>query len=259
MSNAERIGAAYDTVAADYDRQLEPARWIRRVLWRHFDRLFQPGDRVLDLGCGTGIDAIHLARRQVRVTAIDASPQMLARFRAKLVAESAQANVEVRLGGIADLAAELSGPFDGIISSFAALNTVDLSALAPQAARLLRPGGRLICHMLSTRYGRSPLARIFGRPSDAVAPDVKTFDVGAEPLGHLTVEPDDLYRRFFAGTFVRRRCYALGLLVSGRMDSRLPEPLLDFVGRVESIIGAAAPLVSRGRFFVLDLERRPPR
>jgi ubiquinone/menaquinone biosynthesis C-methylase UbiE len=257
MSNAERIGAAYDTVAADYDRQLEPARWIRRVLWRHFDRLFKPGDKVLDLGCGTGIDTIHLARRQVRVTAIDASPQMLARLRAKLVRDSALANVDIRLGGIDDLAPALSGPFDGIISSFAPLNTVDLSAFAPQAARLLRPGGRLICHMLSTRYGRSPLARLFARPHDAASPDVKTIDVGTESLRHLTLEPDDLYRRFFAGTFERRRCYALGLLVSGRMDSRLPAPLLDLIGRVESIIGAGSPLVSRGRFFVLDLERRP--
>src|SRR4051812_14991990 len=187
MSNAERIGAAYDTVAADYDRQLEPARWIRRVLWRHFDQLFQAGDKVLDLGCGTGIDAIHLARRKVHVTAIDASPQMLARFRAKVVGGSAATNVDVRLGAIDAVAAELSGPFDGIISSFGALNTVDLSAFAPQAARLLRPGGRLICHMLSTGYGRSPLARIFGRPPDA--PDLKTFDVGSASLSHLTVAP----------------------------------------------------------------------
>src|SRR3954447_12754799 len=117
MSNAERIGAAYDTVAADYDRQLEPAGWIRRILWRHFDRLFKPGDKVLDLGCGTGIDAIHLARRQVRVTASDASPQMLARLRTKLVDDSVRAKVDVRLGGIDDLTPELSGPFDGIISS----------------------------------------------------------------------------------------------------------------------------------------------
>jgi ubiquinone/menaquinone biosynthesis C-methylase UbiE len=258
MSNAERIGAAYDTVAADYDRQLEPAGWIRRMLWRHFDRLFKPGDKVLDVGCGTGLDAIHLARRQVRVTAIDASPQMLARFRAKLAGESTPADVDIRLGRIDEIASELIGPFDGIISSFAALNTVDLSAFAPQAARLLRPGGRLICHLLSTRYGRSTLGRFFGRAPSGSAAEVKTIDVGTESLSHVTLEPDELYRRFFAETFERRRCYALGLLVSGRMDSRLPKPLLDFVGRVEAVIGGAPPLVSRGRFFVLDLERRAP-
>ena len=91
------------------------------------------------------------------MTAINASPQMLARFRAKLDAEaSARANVEVRLGSIDDLAAELSGPFDGIISSFAALNTVNLSALAPQAARLLRPGGRLISATCCRRATAGP-------------------------------------------------------------------------------------------------------
>jgi hypothetical protein len=180
----------------------------------------------------------------------------VAELRAKLVDDSVRANVDIRLGGIDDLTPALSGPFDGVISSFAALNTVDLSALAPQATRLLRPGGRLICHMLSTRYGRSALARLFGRPTGATADGVKTIDVGPESLRHSTVDPDELYRRFFAGGFERRRCYALGLLVSGRMDARLPEPLLDFIGRFESIIGAAPPLASRGRFFVLDLERR---
>jgi SAM-dependent methyltransferase len=249
VSNGARIGPAYDAVAADYDRQLEPVGWIRRAVWRHLDRLFRPGDQVLDVGCGTGSDAIHLARNRIRVTAIDASAGMLARLRSKVAGEAAPLSIEVKLGNIDELAPELNGPFDGIISSFAALNTVNLSAFAPQAARLLRPGGRLICHMLSIGYGRRGRARVFG--------DVKTIDVGGETLPHLNIEPDDLWRRFFAPHFELRGRYALGLLVGSHVEAWLPGPLLDLVGRVEPIIGALPPLVSRGRFFVLDLERRP--
>jgi SAM-dependent methyltransferase len=259
MATGEQIGAAYDGVAADYDRQLEPAAWIRRILWRHFDRLFRPGDRILDVGCGTGIDAIHLARNRRRVTAVDASPEMLAQLRAKLARESPALDIDVRHGNVDDLAGELSGPFDGIVSSFAALNTVDLSRFAPQAARLLRPGGRLVCHMLSTGYGRSTWSRLLNRGPAASPSDPRPIDVGGERLAHVNFEAGELYRRFFQDDFERRRGYALGLFVTGRMEARLPAPLLDVVGRIETVVGANPALMSRGRFFVLDLERRPAR
>jgi ubiquinone/menaquinone biosynthesis C-methylase UbiE len=249
MSKEDRIGPAYDAVAAEYDRQLEPVGWIRRALWRHLDRLFVPGDEVLDVGCGTGTDALHLARNHVRVTAVDASAGMLARLHSKLAAELPTPSVQVKLGNIDELAPELTGPFDGIISSFAALNTVDLSAFASHAARLLRPQGRMICHMLSTGYDRLGLT--------AVAGDVKTINVGGEPLPHLNLEPDALFRRFFQPQFTLRSRYALGFLVGKRGEAWLPGPVLDLVGRVEPIIGALPALASRGRFFVLDLERRP--
>jgi SAM-dependent methyltransferase len=259
MSNGERIGLAYDAVAADYDRQLEPAGWIRRALWRHFDRVFGPGDRILDVGCGTGTDAIHLARNQVRVTAVDASAEMLARLRAKLARESPrlQQDVDVQRGNVDDVGPTLVGPFDGIISSFAALNTVDLSTFARHAARLLRPGGRFVCHMLSAGHGQSARARLLGRPASRDAPGARTVVVGGEPLTHLDVPPDEIYRRFFRADFDARGGYALGLFISGALEARLPEALLDLVGRVEPIIGALPALAPRGRFFVLDLERRP--
>ncbi len=256
MTNGERIGVAYDAVAADYDRQLEPARWIRRTLWRHFDRLFRPGDRILDVGCGTGSDAIHLARNRLHVTAIDASAEMLAQLQAKLARESPPLDVDVQRGNIDDLARRLVGPYDGIISSFAALNTVDLSAFAPQAARLLRPGGRLVCHMLSTAHGQTAPHRLLGRR--AAAPDLKPYTVGGASLPHLNIQPDDFYRRFFAEHFDRRRGYALGLFVSGALEAHLPAPLLNVLGRIEPIVGAVPAMMSRGRFFVLDLERRRP-
>ena len=42
------------------------------------------GERVLELNCGTGEDAVHLARRGVRVLATDNSPRMLAAARSKI-------------------------------------------------------------------------------------------------------------------------------------------------------------------------------
>ena len=44
---------------------------LRQAVWRRLDDVFRPGDRVLELDCGTGEDAVHLARRGVRVLATD--------------------------------------------------------------------------------------------------------------------------------------------------------------------------------------------
>lgn len=243
-----RIGAAYDSLAAEYDGHLARDAWTRRILWRHFDRLFREGDRVLDVGCGTGSDTVHLASRRVRVTAVDVSPGMIAQLRAKLGDAALASMVDVRLGDINDLAPALTGPFDGVVSSFAALNTVDLTRFAAAAARLVRPGGRIVCHMLAPGYAA-------GRPDGGAGSAV--IDVAGQPLPHLQLPAGQVYRRFFAADFAQRASYALGFLVSRKMEMILPAPALDLLGHIEAIVGAAPPLVSAGRFFVLDLERRP--
>ena len=65
------LQAAYDAIAADYDRAVAPSSWVRERLWERLDALFPAGSRVLDVTAGTGLDALHLVRRGVDVTACD--------------------------------------------------------------------------------------------------------------------------------------------------------------------------------------------
>ena len=59
----------WDGTADTYD-QVFPETLVgkaqRNAVWRELDRAFQSGQRVLELNCGTGIDAVHLASRGVR-------------------------------------------------------------------------------------------------------------------------------------------------------------------------------------------------
>lgn len=135
--------SAFDQLAAEYDvtwTNSSGGRAQRDIVWSEIDPLFRPGDRVLDLGCGTGEDALHLMERGVRVDAIDASPAMVR------VAETR--GVKARFLRIEDLAA-ISGTYDGALSNFGAFNCVrDLAAAGRELARVIRPGGTLaICVM----------------------------------------------------------------------------------------------------------------
>lgn len=125
----------------------------RDAVWRELDGLFPPGQRILELNCGTGVDALHLAKSGVRVLACDLSPGMIAMARRRLEPSPFRGLVEFRIlptEAIGTLVAE--GPFDGALSDFAGLNCVpDLAGAARSLGRLMRPGARMLFCMLG-RY-----------------------------------------------------------------------------------------------------------
>jgi SAM-dependent methyltransferase len=112
----------------------------RAQVWREIDGLFRPGHRVLDLGCGTGDDALYLMARGIAVLGIDAS--------AKMVETARLRGVTARHLAIEDIAT-LDGPFNGAMSDFGALNCVaDLAEVARQlAARLPAQAPFVVCVM----------------------------------------------------------------------------------------------------------------
>ncbi len=104
----------------------------------------EPGQRVLDIGCGWGSFAIHAARcHGARVVGVTLSgPQgELAR---RLVADSGlEDQIEIRVGDYRELA---DGPFDAVasIGMIEHVGARQIDVYAAQVARLLRPGGRTL-------------------------------------------------------------------------------------------------------------------
>src|SRR5436309_2671167 len=91
--------AVFDALAPEYDSRFSESalgRIVRRAVWRWLDRAFVSGARVLELNCGTGEDAVHLAARGVRVLATDASAAMLDLARAKIGAAGLGGSVHLR-------------------------------------------------------------------------------------------------------------------------------------------------------------------
>jgi SAM-dependent methyltransferase len=165
MSVAGRLpilrNAPFDAVADEYDTRFTNSfigRAQRKPVWLEMDRLFRPGQRILDINCGTGVDALHLAGRGIRVVACDASSEMVAVARRRLEASPHRDHVDLRILAIEHIRGlEKEGPYDGVLSNFAGLNCVaDLRCAARDLARLVKPGGRAILCL----FGRFCLAEM---------------------------------------------------------------------------------------------------
>ena len=140
---------AFDSVAADYDGQRgnnELIQDMRAEMWRWLDATFPSPGRLIDIGCGTGLDAIRMARQGHQVTAIDWSPQMVRRTADRASREGVTERVRVLDLGAHELdGLEGEGAFDGAYSNLGPLNCVpSLGEVSRECARLLRPGGTLV-------------------------------------------------------------------------------------------------------------------
>ncbi len=144
---------AFDNVAAEYDGALGNNALVQKMRTQVMERIeatFSPGARLLDLGCGTGIDATYLAARGYVVTALDASPAMVARARERLQRGGfAARTVQLGIQGLESLDADA---FDGAYSNFGALNCLpDLRVVSTALASKLKPGGAFVAAIIG-RY-----------------------------------------------------------------------------------------------------------
>ena len=149
---AQGDAAPFDAIAARYDETFTTSKIgcaQRAAVWKELEKAFRPGDSILEIGCGTGVDACFLAERGVTVVACDSSPQML-NFAIRRIRENGRdGSVRPHLLAAEDIASLRSGSFEGAFSNFGALNCVeDLRQFARDLALLLKPGGKaLLCWM----------------------------------------------------------------------------------------------------------------
>lgn len=143
---------AFDGVAAEYDGPSgnnEIVQRFRHATWRVLTTTFPVGSRLLDLGCGTGLDLAELTSRGYRVVGVDWSPSMVSRTRSRIVANGLGDRARAEILGIQELASLVGEKFDGIYSNFGALNCVADPRTVSLACRdLLVPGGRLVASVI---------------------------------------------------------------------------------------------------------------
>ncbi len=247
----ERAASGFDQVAAVYDSvygaegQNTAVRWMKTENWNIVAAALETCERVLELGCGTGEDAVTLARSGKFVLATDISPVMVERTVARADGAGLSGRLQTRVAAAGKLGAILDEfgreSFDGVYSAFTLIYETDMPAVNRGAAALLRPGGTLVASI----YSRSCLWEIgwwflHGHPIGAFRRWRKwtKSQIGAGqklPTQHYTPAQ---FARHFQPDFVLRRAAALSLI--------LPAPFLD-------------PLYQKHRTFfdrLIPLERR---
>ena len=283
--------APFDAVAETYDDQFTDSligRAQRQAVWRELDRAFRPGDRVLELNCGTGVDALYLASRGVEVLACDSSARMIEvasqRLRRAGGALLAASELETESGAGSSalrtklrapvrfevLATEEIGtlrgsvaPFDGAFSNFAGLNCVeDLAAVSRDLAALLKPGARMVLCLFGTRcVWESLWYLVHGQPRKAFrrmrsAGDVANLGDGATVL--VRYPSVRALRRLFSPEFQLKAWKGVGVAVPPSYVeplARRSAGVLGFLVKLDRCLASVPFMRGLGDHVVLVFER----
>jgi len=162
------ISEAFSRTAKKYDAFADNHPHLTRMrnkVYAHIERFVPRDARLLELNCGTGIDAIALAKRGYIVHATDNAPGMLNQLSEKMARNDIDEKVTFQQCSFTELDKVQGAPFDAIFSDLGGLNCIpDLSLVVAQLPHVLRPGG-LITWVLMPPVCLWEMAEIFrGHP-----------------------------------------------------------------------------------------------
>jgi SAM-dependent methyltransferase len=238
---------------------------MRRQVWRELDTTFASGDRVLELNCGTGVDAVHLAERGIQITACDISGGMIerARRRASILPAAQRPSFQVLpTEQLHELGA--ASIFDGAFSNFSGLNCVnDLRNTSRSLAASLHPGSPFLVCMLG-KFVPWEIAWFLAQlsPRKATRRLRRQANATLEKPGSPSVS---YYSRgqivdAFAPEFSLRKWRGIGLaLPPTYMEcwaQHVPS-LTRMLGRVDNFLGHIPPFRSAAGFMLLHFQRNP--
>ncbi len=259
-------GRVFDGLAEDYQSSFTDSligRAQRNAVWRVLKETFTAGDHILELNCGTGEDAIFLARRGTALVCCDASPKMIEVARRNLLKEPDSLDVSLQVLPTELLKSlRVDRLFDGVLSNFSGLNCVrDLRQVANDLAILTKPNATA-CLMLSTRFClwetayyllharfRKAIRRWSGKTTATL--NGESLQVYYPTVMHI--------RRAFSDHFRLRRIHGIGIFVPPSYLERWARKhrrLLGYGERIDHILSSWPIFRVTADHMLLVLERK---
>jgi len=259
----------FDRFAPEYDEGFHTNRvgtFMRQVWGSILETHARPGDRLLDVGCGTGEDAIRLAGHGCQVHCVDISPNMISIAREKAAHAGVGPAVTFECSSFEDPSLASKSLFDGVYSGFGSLNfTADLANVLANLRQKVREHGWLIAMVSNTASHWDILTRLLtGKPGWAFdrirgVPTEITSQHGSSGIRFFS-------RRFFLDTadeagFSVLFSRPLGCLIPPAYLAETPlgsSIWLRMADRIERITHKLPVLRSSGDFLVVGLGRHTP-
>ncbi|MGI0131856.1 MAG: class I SAM-dependent methyltransferase [Thermoplasmata archaeon] len=263
------LESEFDNVAEGYDHHITGNRMNRLLRDRSLSvlrPLFRSERRLLEIGCGSGMETLPILAEGHEVVVIDISQRMLDVVREKATREGVRERLTLHklrardLGRLVDDLGE--GTIDGAYSTYGALNCEpDLAPLPPALHRLLRPAGRFLAgiynrwclfemvgYTLAFQWGRA-----FGRRRHPVPVGTSRFCIDVYAYSPREVE------RQFEGLFEVERVEGVPALLPPSDLTQYAEKYarhFDTLARWDAWVGLHTPLARFGDHFLMTLRAR---
>lgn len=250
---------AFDVMASGYDAEFTATGLggvLRTIVWERFESCFAGREHLLEIGCGTGEDAVFLARRGHRVFATDASEQMVRVARHKAELAGVAHRIEFLHAPMESLGTVLAERcFDGMYSNFGALNcAANLKALIADLAPRLAPGAPLVCVVMGRHV---PWEWVWYLARGEVDKAFRRLRRGGVQWRGLTVSyptPGELalaLRPHFTSRGARSLGLALPPSYAAAWLNRSPR-MLEALARIERVIGGFPGSAALADHYILE-------
>jgi len=159
-----------------------PARYDRGIrllslgkldqIYRELVAPIQPGDHVLDIGCGTGALGLRAAAKGAIVKGIDINSDMLAIAEKRKTHHDLAGELQLQEKGVAELDSEPTKGYDVVLSGlcFSELTPAEISATIKELRRVIKPDGWLLIadELLPSVFGKRLLHWLIKLPLSIV-------------------------------------------------------------------------------------------
>lgn len=266
----EWLQAEFDNIAEEYDQHITGNRMNRLLRDRSLALLlptFHSERRLLEIGCGSGLETIALLEAGHEVVAVDISQRMLdvvaRKARASGVGERFQ-GLRAKASDLPKLSDELRPPFDGAFSTYGALNCEPAVRPVAGALAAILPSGRRFVAGVYNRWCLFELAgygltfrweRALGRRRNPIPVGASRFCV--DTYAYSLPE----FQRLFRPEFEPVRSFGVPVLLPPSDLAAYSERFSRHFDRLTGFdrrVGAVWPFTGLGDHFLTVLRRTAP-
>lgn len=257
---------AFDLAANNYDsydNKNEILQWMRNVVHKIYLKELKPGVKVLELNCGTGIDAMFLAENNIKVYATDISPQMISIVKQKISLAKTKNIISAETASFDEIGKINESGFDGIVSNFGGLNCInDFEKLSEDLSAKLNPGGKFIAVVMNKYCPWEMLYYILRFDFKNAFRRLNKTGIYADLNGGKVLtyyfSPGDFSRKF-SGNFNTEKIYTLGYYTPPPYligIYRSLKPLVKLWMAVDEIVKGLFPFNRVGDHFIIIFARK---